>query len=319
MTGERLSGTRKEDVLYCNMFIQLQRITRFGYQSFMRDRGSSLATVFVMVLAISLVTFLILFQGTSAFIITSLENRVDISTYFLDTVYEEEILQVKDELMGLPEVRDVQYVSKDEALEKFTQEHKNDEVIIASLEAVGRNPLLASLNIRTWSSDSYSTVAEFLESSFGGLINKVDYEEREPIIQRLSHLTSGLQTFGILFSLALGIVAVLVTFNTIRLAIYSTREEIEVMRLVGASNWFIRGPFLIQGIIVGVVAALISLLLFIPATLFLSGPIGNMIQGFNIFQYFVSNFFVIVLVQLLVGIILGMVSSAIAVRRYLKV
>lgn len=285
----------------------------------MRDRGSSVATVFVMVIAISLVTFLMLFQGTAAFVITSLESRVDISTYFLDTVFEEEILQVRDELVKLDDVRDVQYISKDKALEKFLEEHKGDEVILASLEAVGSNPLLSSLNIRTWDSSSYLKVTDFLEESFGGLISKVDFEEREPVIQRLDGLTSGIQTFGILFTIILGIVAVLVAFNTIRLAIYSTREEIEVMRLVGASNWFIRGPFVVQGVIVGIVAAIISLLLFIPATLFLSGPLENLISGFNIFSYFLSNIFVIFLAQLLVGVILGMISSAIAVKRYLKV
>ncbi|MCP6726758.1 MAG: ABC transporter permease [Patescibacteria group bacterium] len=301
------------------MFTEFKRISRFGYQSFMRDRGSSVATVFVMVIAISLVTFLMLFQGTAAFVITSLESRVDISTYFLDTVFEEEILQVRDELVKLDDVRDVQYISKDKALEKFLEEHKGDEVILASLEAVGSNPLLSSLNIRTWDSSSYLKVTDFLEESFGGLISKVDFEEREPVIQRLDGLTSGIQTFGILFTIILGIVAVLVAFNTIRLAIYSTREEIEVMRLVGASNWFIRGPFVVQGVIVGIVAAIISLLLFIPATLFLSGPLENLISGFNIFSYFLSNIFVIFLAQLLVGVILGMISSAIAVKRYLKV
>ena len=301
------------------MFTELKRISRYGYQSFLRDKGSSVATVFVMVIAISLVTFLMLFQGTAAFVITSLESRVDISAYFLGTVFEEEILQVRDELVKLDEVRDVQYVSKDMALETFLEEHQGDEVILASLEAVGSNPLLSSLNIRTWESGSYLKVTEFLETSFGGLISKVDFEEREPVIQRLDGLTSGIQTFGILFAVVLGIVAVLVAFNTIRLAIYSTREEIEVMRLVGASNWFIQGPFVVQGIIVGVIAALISLLLFIPATLFLSGPLENIISGFNIFSYFLSNIFIILLVQLLVGVALGVISSAIAVKRYLKV
>ena len=301
------------------MFTEFKRISRYGYQAFLRDRGSSVATIVVMVIAISLVTALMLFQGTASYVITSLEGRVDISTYFLDTVFEEEILQVRDEVVKLEEVRDVQYVSKDQALEKFVEEHKDDEVIMSSLEAVGRNPLLASLNIRTWSSDSYVKVTDFLESSFGGLISKVDFEERAPVIQRLDNLTSGIQTFGILFAIILGLVAVVVAFNTVRLAIYSTREEIEVMRLVGASNWFIRGPFLVQGVIVGVIAALISLLLFIPATLFLSGPLENLISGFNIFQYFLSNILIISGVQLLVGIMLGVTSSAIAVRRYLKV
>ena len=301
------------------MFTELKRISRYGYQSFLRDKGSSVATVFVMVIAISLVTFLMLLQGTAVFVITSLESRVDISAYFLGTVFEEEILQVRDELVKLDEVRDVQYVSKDMALETFLEEHQGDEVILASLEAVGSNPLLSSLNIRTWDSGSYLKVTEFLETSFGGLISKVDFEEREPVIQRLDGLTSGIQTFGILFAVVLGIVAVLVAFNTIRLAIYSTREEIEVMRLVGASNWFIQGPFVVQGIIVGVIAALISLLLFIPATLFLSGPLENIISGFNIFSYFLSNIFIILLVQLLVGVALGVISSAIAVKRYLKV
>ncbi|MDA1337147.1 MAG: FtsX-like permease family protein, partial [bacterium] len=122
-----------------------------------------------------------------------------------------------------------------------------------------------------------------------------------------------------LVTLFAGFIAVLVAFNTIRLTIYGSRDEIEVMRLVGASNWFIRGPFIIQGVIVGVLATLITTLLFFPVTLFVGIKLQSFAPGFDLFSYFASNLLVIVFLQLAVGVGLGVISSLLALRRHLRV
>ena len=273
-----------------------------------------------MVIVMSVATTLFFLQGAASFMIASLEESVDISTYLKNTATLEEVALLKEELESLPEVKEVTYVSREEALKSFVELHKQDEVILESLEIVGQNPLLASLNIKAFSSSQYIAISEFLENKpLASIISDVDYFDRAPVINRLSTLTAGIQSAVFLVTLFAGLVAILVVFNTIRLTIYGSRDEIEIMRLVGASNWFIRSPLSIQGVIVGVLATLITTLLFFPLTLFVGIKLQTFAPGFNLFSYFADNLLLIVSLQLLTGIGLGVISSMLALRRYLKV
>ena len=302
------------------MLITLKRIFRSAWLSFSRDGGLIIANIFIIVLTISVITSLFLFKDVSQFIISGIQEKVDISVYFKYEVAEEDILTAKEEISEIIEVKEVEYVSKNEALEIFTERHKDDPVLMESLVEVGVNPFLASLNIKAFEASQYQSIANFLEGAgFENIVEKVDYHERRPVIERIFALTSNLNKFGIGFSIILVIIAVLVAFNTIRLAIYNSREEIKIQRLVGASNWFIRGPFLAQGAIAGFFAALICLLLFVILTWALSSGIEVLFPGLNIFSLFVANFWLIFFLQLVTGIGLGVVSSLIAVRRYLEV
>lgn len=301
------------------MIISFQRVLRSGWEKFSRDKSSSGAALFVMVIVMSIATMLFFLQGAASFMVASLEESVDISTYLKNTATQEEVAQLKEELESMPEVREVKYVSKEQALESFVETHKQDEVILESLEIVGQNPLLASLSIKAFSVSQYPAISEFLENTpLASIINDVDYFDRAPVIDKLSTLTAGIQSAVFLVILFAGFVAVLVAFNTIRLTIYSSRDEIEIMRLVGASNWFIRGPFIIQGIIVGVLATLITTLLFFPLTLFVGIKLQSFAPGFDLFSYFSNNLLLILLLQLTAGIGLGVISSLIAIRKYLK-
>ncbi|MCH7552015.1 hypothetical protein IIC44_00285 [Patescibacteria group bacterium] len=302
------------------MSIAFQRVIRSGWEKFVRDKSSSSAALFVMVIVMSVATTLFFLQGAASFMIASLEESVDISTYLKNTATLEEVALLKEELESLPEVKEVTYVSREEALKSFVELHKQDEVILESLEIVGQNPLLASLNIKAFSARQYIAISEFLENKpLASIISDVDYFDRAPVINRLSTLTAGIQSAVFLVTLFAGLVAILVVFNTIRLTIYGSRDEIEIMRLVGASNWFIRSPFIIQGVIVGVLATLITTLLFFPLTLFVGIKLQTFAPGFNLFSYFADNLLLIVSLQLLTGIGLGVISSLLALRRYLKV
>ena len=300
--------------------IAFQRVFRSGWEKFVRDKSSSGAALFVMVIVMSVATMLFFLQGAASFVIAGLEESVDISTYLKNTATQEEVVQLKEELESLPEVKEVKYVSKEKALESFVELHKQDEVILKSLEIVGQNPLLASLSIKAFSASQYPAISEFLQATpLSSIISDVDYFDRAPVIGKLSTLTAGIQNVVFLVTLFAGFIAILVVFNTIRLTIYSSRDEIEVMRLVGASNWFIRGPFIIQGMIVGVLATLMTTLLFFPLTLFVGIKLQAFTPGFDLFSYFTNNLLFIVFLQLLAGVLLGVVSSLIAIRRYLKV
>jgi len=297
-----------------------KRILKSGWQGFRRNSGLSMATIFILVMTISLVTSLFLLQHSSNFIVSSLEDKVDMAIYFSEEPSSEEIMIIQEELFALPEVRKMEYISKEEALAKFVERHAGEEVIMESLTEVGGNPLLASINIRAFEASQYAAISSFLDnSSFKSLIAKVDYAEKKPAIEKLFSLTSSISTTGIIFSIVLAVMAILIAFNTVRIAIYNSRDEIETMRLVGAANWFIRGPFLVQGAVAGILAVLITFLLFSIAVLVLGPKIELIMPGLNLSGYFFSNFIIILLIQLVAGVGLGMFSSWIAVRRYLKV
>lgn len=302
------------------MFISLKRIFKSAWLSFSRDGGLIIANIFIIVLTISVITSLFIFKDVSKFVISGIQEKVDISVYFKYETPEKDILAVKEKTSEITEVKEVEYVSKADALEIFVERHKDNPVLMESLAEVGVNPFLASLNIKAFEASQYQSIANFLEGAdFENIIEKVDYHERRPVIERIFSLTSNLNKLGIGFSIVLVIVAILVAFNTIRLAIYNSREEIKIQRLVGASNWFIRGPFLAQGAIAGFFAALICLLVFTFLTWALNSRIEVLFPGLNIFSLFMANFWLIFLLQLVTGIGLGVASSLIAVRRYLEV
>jgi len=280
----------------------------------------SLATVFILMMTIFLVTSLFLFKHSSDQVVTQLQEKVDISVYFKEGSAEADILGVREEITKMPEVKDVKYVSQDEALKDFMEKHKDNPVLIQSLQEIGTNPLLASLNIRAVGATQYAAVANYLETApFKDLFEKVDYYQRKSVIERIFSISSAINRTGLFVSLLLALVSFLVAFNQVRMAIYNAREEISIQRLVGASNWFIRGPFLIQGIISGIIATVITCLLFVPILLLLNPKIEALFPSLGVLQFFFNNFFIILLIQLATGLFLGVASSLIAMRKYLEV
>ena len=158
---------------------------------------------------------------------------------------------------------------------------RNDSVLSKALQEVGDNPFLPSLNITTNGDPrNMQQVANILQTSdFSKLIDKVDFSQKKDTIEKVYSITSNINIFGIILGVILIIVAILVVFNTIKLAIENSKEEISTMRIVGASNWFIRGPFVIQGIIYGVIAFLICILISGISAYFLSSKIVSCFAG----------------------------------------
>jgi cell division transport system permease protein len=302
------------------MLTSIKRIFKSGFSMFSRDREVALATIFILCLAVGLISSLFLFSKITQFIVSSAQEKIDISVYFSQETDEEDILGIKEEIVQFPEVKEVVYVSPEEALADFIERHKNEPDLIESIEEVGRNPFLASLSIQAWNPSQYGAVSNFLETAdFEDVIEKIDYFERKSVIERISSLSSDVTKLGVFISLVLISIAVLVTFNTIRLSIYNSSEEIKIQRLVGASNWAIRGPFLSQGLISGLLATLICFLLFGLLSLSLNSTVESLFYGLSLSHLFSGNLWTIVLLQAVAGLGLGMFSSSIAIRKYLKV
>jgi cell division transport system permease protein len=254
----------------------------------------------------------------------NIQSKVDINVYFVVDADQAAIDSLKTSLEGLPDVAEVTFTSREEALAQFQQRHQNDETIMQGLEELGDNPLGASLSIRARETSQYEGIAAFLNDQRGledpqrPLIDDVNYVKNKEAIDKLTNIINAVEHSTTIAMIVLVAASVLITFNTIRLAIYTSREEISVMRLVGASNTFIRGPFMLQGVMYGVVSGVLALLMLYPIILWL-GPETESFFQFNLFNYFVSDFARIFGILIGSGVALGMVSSIMAVTRYLHV
>ena len=272
-----------------------------------------------MTLTLLVITVLLMLNVVANVVLANLQNKIDISVYFKLETHEEEILQVKSQLERLEEVKDVSYVSQNEALIRFKEKHQDNPVLLQSLEELEFNPLEASLNIKARQANQYASINQFLESVYyKDLIDKVNYMQNKDIIEKLNKIVVDVKTGGLGLSALLALIVFLVTFNSIRLAIYSSREEINVMKLVGASKWFIRGPFFVEGVLYGLVATIVTILILYPLFYFLSPKISGFLPIGDVFSYFKVNLLSFFLLLLGIGVILGGFSTMIAVRKYLK-
>lgn len=302
------------------MFTSFIRILKNGLADFWRNKWVSQATLGVMIITLFVIVSFFMLGGITNSLIENLKSRMDISVYFRIDTDEADILKVKGELTKLEQVRDIEYISRSDALARFKKRHQSDPLILQSLEEIGSNPLTASLNIQAQEpSIDFPFISKFLDTNYEALIDKVNYQENKEIISRISNFSAGTKKAGVILSLVLITVVILVTFNTIRLTIYSVRDEISIMRLVGASNAYIRGPFIVEGILYGIIATMVSTLVCWGVFKLVSERLSPMLLDFNIYQYFTGNIWSIIGLQLVIGIALGALGSYIAIRRYLKI
>lgn len=301
------------------MITTFLRILKYGKQNFTRNAWLSTATIAIMTLTLMVFSGLLIFNVVTKTIIESIENKIDISVYFNSTTSEDDILRIKSTLQSLPEVKSVEYISKDQALKIFKEKHSNDQTISEAISQLNENPLLASLNIKARNPNEYSVIAGYLNNdSIQPFIKNVSYAQNADVINRLNKIINTAKKGGWALTLFMSFIAILITFNTIRLAIYSNRESINIMRLVGGSNFFIRGPFLVEGVLYGIISAVVSLLLIAPIIYFVSPYANAVVPELYLWNYFLSNFVLLLIYQILFGVGIGLVSSFIAIGRHLK-
>ena len=303
-----------------SVHITFQRIIRTGLMNFWRNGWVSVTATLVMMLALFVIGSLIFSNVLLTSALSRIQDQVDISVYFRTDAVEEEVLGAKAAISQLPQVKSITYISRDDALSKFRARHAGNALITQSLDELTDNPLQASLNIRAQNPDQYEIIAQFLEASaYQVIIDKINYFQNQVVIDRLSNVLKAGRAVGFGITLVLATVAVLVVLNTIRLAIYTARDEISVMKVVGATPRYIRGPFIVNGALYGIFAALITVALFYPLTLWLGPRSAQFFGGLDLFRYYLSHFLQIFVILLSCGVLLGVASSTIAIRRYLKV
>lgn len=301
-----------------------KRIFKSGFVNFWRSGLVSMSAILVMTVALSMIGSTILMSAFLNSTLATIQDKIDINIYFNINTPEDEILAMKDSLELLPEVKEIVYISKEQALIDFRLRNENDQLTLQALDELDENPLRAVLNVKAKETSQYASVASFLENASAlsvnnvNIIDKVNYADNKAIINRLSKIINGVEKFSLLVTVTLILISIFITLNTLRLVIYISREEIGVMRLVGADNKYVRGPFVVQGIIYGVVSALLAIALFYPLTSWLKNSTNEFYGGIDLFQYYVTNFNQIFIILLISGITLGALSSFLAVSRYLK-
>ncbi len=293
----------------------IKRAFRLAWKNFHRESGLSFVSVFVLVIVITLSVSLFLVRGVAEIIIKDIEQKADVTVDFHLAVPEERIFEIRDEIKEQFEVKGMEYTSREEAKTNFIQRFGDRPAVMESLEEVG-NPFPASLNINADDSYTYRQIADFLEEEHNESVYNIDFYHREEVIAGIFNVTENIRSGGIVVGIILGVIAVLLVYNTIKLAIYGLREEIRVMRLVGSSNRFIQSSFIMQGAVLGCVAAFSSfVLLFLLG--FLIPQSYNITLEVNLHQYFLEMLPMALLIQFVIGITLGVVSSSIATGKYL--
>lgn len=304
------------------LWTNIKRVSRAGFVGFLRNGFVSLATVLIMSITLFVIGSIMTMGAALDATLVQLQDKVDINVYFLTDAPESEILALRDSVSELPEVATVTYVTRDEALQRFRERHKDDQLTLQALDELDENPLGASLAIRAKETSQYEGIANFLENETAvgagtQIIEKINYFQNKAAIDKLTDIINASERFGLIVTIFLIAASLLIVFNTIRLAIYTTKDEISVMQLVGASDWYVQGPFVIEGALYGFVAGVLSLLAMYPVAAWL-GPASQAFLGsFNVLSYYGNNIGWLFFVLVGTGVVLGALSSFIAVRRYL--
>jgi cell division transport system permease protein len=306
-------------------FTKVKRVFRAGLTNFWRNGFVSLSSLVVMTITLFMIASLIFMSAILHFSLQEIKDKVDINVYFTSNAKEADILSLKKSIETISEVASVTYVSKDQALANFKERHKDDALTLEALNELGDNPLTASLSIKANEPSQYEGIAKFLDNgdSMSGnsnpIIEKVNYYQNKVVIDKLNKIIEAANAVGFWVAILFLIISIVITFNTIRLAIFISKDEISVMRLVGASGRYVKGPFVVSGILYGIVSAAIVVAIFFGLTYWVGSLSKNFFVGLDLFDFYLKNFGQIFLIVFGSGIALGAISSYLAVHRYLKI
>jgi cell division transport system permease protein len=305
--------------------ISFFRVLKSALRNFRRNVWLSIATTIIMAITLIMMSLLYFANVLGVHVLQSIQEKVDVSVTFKDDVSDDQIAAISKDISAREDVKDVRVVSSAQALDIFRDRHKDDPFIEQSLKELEKNPLPANMYIVATDPRFYENIVQQLQADkYATFLDKVNFENSRPVIDKLISVMDHIKNIGLISTVVFAVLVILIMFNTIRLAIYSFREEIDIMRLVGASNWFIQGPFVIEAMIVAFLGVVVSN----TAIFFVLKSIGPKVQDFffttsnaqpfDLYQYALSHLLLLVGMQLLLAVGLAAFSSLFAIRRYLR-
>jgi cell division transport system permease protein len=304
--------------------INLLRVFKFALQGFFRNFWLSVVTITIMLMAVLSVTLLMSMDYIKETTIKSVENQIDILVEIKPTVSREEIENFVVELDDLDEVDDIAIVTPEQNRELFLQNNTDEKVKeVLNIYGENENPFSYSLTIRAYKLSQYSNILNFVnQEKYSNLVEASDIDTHEEIISKINSIANFLNKYSWYIAFIFLLISVVVIFNTIRISIYTRRDEITIMKLVGAGNAFVRLPFILESIFYALTAVLIAIAISYPLVNLIQPSLNTYFQGdqvINLASYFRNNFVEIFVYQLIVLVVLNVISTAVAVKRYLKV
>jgi cell division transport system permease protein len=306
-------------------FTTLLRIIHAGVVNFIRNASLAIAAIAVMVITLTIILFSIVTNATFTNTISQITSKIDVSVFLLDSVTAPQTAQLVSQIKALPNVSKVQYLSKQQALQSYIQENAGNQQLIDAAEEAG-NPIPATILIYPRNLNQIEDIKTFLTQKDVAALQtsgSPSYSgNQKEAIDNITHATDVLREIGVIAVIVFAVVSALIIFNTIQMAIFNRRDELQIMRLLGAGKWFIRGPFIVESTIYGILSAIFSVLIintaFVASSSALQASSLGLLDIGYANTYFDSHFWRLLTVQLMVGIVIGAVSSLIATQRYLK-
>lgn len=301
--------------------LTLYRIIKFSFQDIARNIWLSAATVIILLLALFSINTLITIRVTSDSATLAIKEKIDIALYIKAETPETEILSLKDSISKMERVKSVTYISQEDALADFREKYKNNQEILAALKELGRNPLSPSLVIFPNNLDEAGLLINELRMIDNSIIESRDFSDNTVVLNKINSITKKINEVGFFIIAVFILTSLLVIYNTIRVTIYTHRQEIEIMRLVGASNTFIYLPYVFSAFVYTLLSTLIIIAIFYPFLTLLQPYLEVFFMGYNIniLAYFINNFWSIFGFQFLAILVINVLASLVAVRRYAKV
>lgn len=304
------------------MLLSFIRIIKFSLQDIGRNIWLSLVTVIILILALFSINMLLVVKVVGETAVGAIKEKIDINLFLKNTAPEEEILALKAKVSELSEVKEVIYMSKAEALENFKKKHEDNPEIIEALRELGKNPLTPSLIIKPKNLDSFDNLINRLNAFDDEIIESRNFANYKLMLDKINSITDKVSEAGVILSSIFIFISLLVIYNSVRVAIYTHRREIMIMRLVGASRWFIQMPYLLSSTVYTLAAILAIMAIFYPFLSLLQPYLETFFVGYNVnlLTYFykdhILNFFGL---QFLAAAFINMAASLLAVMKYSKV
>jgi cell division transport system permease protein len=305
-------------------YITIERIFKNGFINFGRNIWLAIAAIAMMGITLTILLFAIIANATFSHTVKDLTSHIDVSVYLKDSVTPGQQAKFIKDLKSIDNVESINYVSKADALKKYEKDNANNPLLLGAISQTD-NPLSAEVHIKPKDANQLGTIKEFLDKPAEMALQSdpTSYSgDRKAAVDKITKATHFIQQAGIVGIIVFIIISVLIIFNTIRMTIFNRRDELVIMRLLGASPGYIRGPFIVETMLYGAVAAAISLAicgaLFAIASQTLEASSLGLLDISYSSKYFTNHLWIILTAQMLVGIMIGAASSAIATQRYLK-
>lgn len=290
-------------------------------QDIARNIWLSIITVIIITLALFSVNLLLAVKVLSSATVGVVKEKVDVSLYLKSDAAEDRIMALKSQISGLDSVRQVDYTSKQAAIESFRDKHKNNPDVLRALLELGNNPLSPSLIIKAKDMDDYDELIANLNKIDNDIVESRNFDDYKAMLNKINGITDRASETGFFISALFVLITILVVYNAVRVAIYTHRREIGIMKLVGASTWFIRAPYLVSAIIYALLGVIAVIIFIYPFFSLIQPYVSDFFTGFdvNLLAYYNSNFFLIFSLEFLAAAVVNVLASLVAVGKYSKV